>query len=1619
MKYIISFLLFFVASQSFAQCDTVGTVGAFSTTYNSTQISFTTPNAHINYVIVYIDGTDTSRQNVNDPGSPYPHLVTAPLTGLTPSTMYTYYIVANCAGPDSALTSNYTFTTTAPSCDTVTNINVSVTNNSATISADEAAYGDTYTIFYIRSGQVDTVTVSGGTADHVLSGLKNNTVYYYRIRTNCTTYSDTTSTSVHSFTTASSPNYTPMDNKGYQYKRTASDSTQNIPTGPTPDLRGGKNDKAALFFDSVSHILNVFDPVTQDWVPQTASPQSLQSVTDIDSVTTHAVKAEYVKTSNNTIDTQNIRNNTTINFIGETPTVQLPNFVDGLKYLTGKTFYNGGVSGETSEQIAARMLEATDKFTYGVIIEAGRNNYTPLAQVISDIAKMVAALGHTNYMVLSVFNGSGEGTGTAAYDSIIALNDTLAAIYGSNFIDARTYLVSQYNPGIAQDVTDHANDVPPTSLRQDFLHPNKFGAWLIAQYIYSNFSVMGSKTSIAVWGDSFTSGSFPLTLYGYQTVMNNPPKLTSTQVATTLAAKSYEFGDLSVINTGRYNWHDSAQVIADIARIVDSLDTDKYLVFSVLNGDTLNERSGHGGYDTIIALNNRLSAIYGSHYFDSRAYLVSQYNPGNATDVTNHTNDVPPSTLRIDWESPNTAGNTLLRTQIINRLETMKGTDHTALTTANLNDAMSVPGIIGGLRPNVGRFSKLFVNTANNTDYQYAVNIGGGHVAIDGTLALVMPSQDSFPGSLFVGNGGYGLSTGNDGQGGRLVTGVGIYSLFSNTTGILNTGLGYQSLKANTTGNNGVAIGATALYSNTTGNDNVGIGARSLYANTTGISNVGVGTQTLYANTIGVSNTAIGYRSQFRDTTASYNTSVGAASMLENLSGLANTAIGSAALQYNTSGSKNTALGYNALYASTTSDENTAIGAAAMQNNTSGPSNTALGYSALFTNSTGTGNTALGWRAMNYNQTSSYNTAVGYQSLYSDTVGGNNTAVGYWSLKNNYGTDNVGIGYIALGSNTDGINNTGVGEGALFKNTTASNNTALGFDAGYNNLTGTELTALGYRALFNTTATGNTGVGFEAGFTNAGGTNNTAIGRRSMYTNASGSNNTALGYQSLYSTTTGGNNTAIGYRANFFATTAAGNTALGYLALTNDTTGGNNVAIGYQAGFNDTTGGNNVFLGYNTGVGISSGSYNTIIGSNQSGFTGSSANIISLTDGQSNAAIYGSGTAGTFAIGSKTTDASAVLNLPSTTKGFLPPSMTTTQKNAISSPTAGLTVYDNVLNQLYTYNGSSWLAGGGGGTTTNTVTFNNGGAGDASGTTFNGGTARTISYNTLAAAGTAAANIYTGSNSFRGGLNTAGSISATAWGTNGANFNINASTITDNSTSASATVGSNFVNTINVPTLAATNASITYTNAATLYIAGPPTAGTNVTLTNPYALQIQSGNVRLSTVTSGTWNGTAIGLAYGGTASNLSATGGAGKFLKQASSGAAITVVQPSVADLSDGSTGSGTVVLNTAPTLTGNTTITNGNLTLGTAGNKLVITEGTDGRVGQTTLVSGTKAITITGLTTSSRAIVTLVTPSGTTLTVLYQAVCTANTLTIQANVAAGTINTADGSTLNYFVLN
>jgi hypothetical protein len=65
---------------------------------------------------------------------------------------------------------------------------------------------------------------------------------------------------------------------------------------------------------------------------------------------------------------------------------------------------------------------------------------------------------------------------------------------------------------------------------------------------------------------------------------------------------------------------------------------------------------------------------------------------------------------------------------------------------------------------------------------------------------------------------------------------------------------------------------------------------------------------------------------------------------------------------------------------------------------------------------------------------------------------------------------------------------------------------------------------------------------------------------------------------------------------------------------------------------------------------------------------------------------------GSFGVGTGASiNASAKVQIDSTTSGFLPPRMTTTQKNAIGTPATGLIVYQtDSVEGLYVYSGASW-----------------------------------------------------------------------------------------------------------------------------------------------------------------------------------------------------------------------------------------------------------------------------------------------------------------------------------------
>ncbi|MCZ7593708.1 MAG: hypothetical protein M5U16_01430 [Hyphomicrobium sp.] len=63
---------------------------------------------------------------------------------------------------------------------------------------------------------------------------------------------------------------------------------------------------------------------------------------------------------------------------------------------------------------------------------------------------------------------------------------------------------------------------------------------------------------------------------------------------------------------------------------------------------------------------------------------------------------------------------------------------------------------------------------------------------------------------------------------------------------------------------------------------------------------------------------------------------------------------------------------------------------------------------------------------------------------------------------------------------------------------------------------------------------------------------------------------------------------------------------------------------------------------------------------------------------------------GNVGIGTATPAATALLDLTSTSKGFLPPRMDTTQRNTIASPATGLMIYNTTNAGLEVYDGSAW-----------------------------------------------------------------------------------------------------------------------------------------------------------------------------------------------------------------------------------------------------------------------------------------------------------------------------------------
>ena len=291
--------------------------------------------------------------------------------------------------------------------------------------------------------------------------------------------------------------------------------------------------------------------------------------------------------------------------------------------------------------------------------------------------------------------------------------------------------------------------------------------------------------------------------------------------------------------------------------------------------------------------------------------------------------------------------------------------------------------------------------------------------------------------------------------------------------------------------------------------------------------------------------------------------------------------------------------------------------------------------------------------------------------------------------------------------------------------------------------------------------------------------------------------------------------------------------------------------------------------------------------------------------------------------------------------------------------------------------GLTWasVSGGGSGTTTYAATFNNSGTGDASGTTFNGSVARTISYNTLGAPKTDGTN---------------------ATGTWGINISGNAATATSATSAASATTAGSVTNSVTFNTTGGAAAGTAYNGSVARTIdyssVGAPKAdGTGASGTWSINITGSAGSATTATTATNLAGGTTNQLAYqtgAGATSFVTAASGTNTFLKWSGSafswstvaemtypGAGIANSTGSAWGTSYTTTGTGTVVaLSASPSFTtpslGVATATSVNkvtITAPATGSTLTIADGKTATINNTLTLAGTDATTMTFPATST----------------------------------------------------
>jgi hypothetical protein len=184
-----------------------------------------------------------------------------------------------------------------------------------------------------------------------------------------------------------------------------------------------------------------------------------------------------------------------------------------------------------------------------------------------------------------------------------------------------------------------------------------------------------------------------------------------------------------------------------------------------------------------------------------------------------------------------------------------------------------------------GRFTWHTTPTGSNTYVERMRLVNQGNLLIgltsdDGINRLQVSGSAKFTSDILVNGINIGLGAGNVASNLRF----GGNALISNTSGAGNVALGYAAMYFNTGGSNNMAIGVQALVGNSTGDNNVAVGTAALFQNSNGYNNVAIGHWAGYdsvgslGNSVGANNIFIGYGCLGESGTDSNRTWIGNAS---------------------------------------------------------------------------------------------------------------------------------------------------------------------------------------------------------------------------------------------------------------------------------------------------------------------------------------------------------------------------------------------------------------------------------------------------------------------------------------------------------------------------------------------------------------------------------------------------------------------------------------------------------------------------------------------------------------------------------------------------------------------